>query len=136
MRPPDQPHGVCFIDPVSIAALADVGATIFGSTAATGAAAATAGAADAAATAGGASLLGGLGTAAASAGAGLGAAALLNKGQSPNVSIAAPSIPAPPPPTNSPQARSNTPSGSQPTFLGAAATPQPTQSGQKSLLGQ
>ena len=83
MRKPDQPHGLCFISPITDA----IGA-----------------------------LMGG-GTAAAPA-----------------------TSPTPPPtdlaqPVQQPQGASPSPKPQAPTFLGSAAVPQPTQSGQKTLLG-
>lgn len=97
MKPIDEPHGLCHIDPVSIGTLA-------------------------------VSLLGGLG-----AGAATGA---FSKPDTPAPPVAPPATIAQP--VNQP---TGVPGGGQqksqtPTFLGAAATPQPTQSGQKSLLGQ
>jgi hypothetical protein len=68
--------------------------------------------------------LGGLGAAAAGS-------SLIGGGSAPTP--AAP--PAPAPPAQSPQGSAKQTKPQQPTFIGAAATP-PTQSGQKTLLGQ
>lgn len=67
------------------------------------------------------------------AGGGAAAATGALGGSAPTPQVPAPA--APPPPAQSPQTKTTTPAGNQPTFIGAAATP-PTQSGQKTLLGQ
>lgn len=46
-----------------------------------------------------------------------------------------PTVPVQAPPQQAPTGSPKSPTGNQPTFIGAAATP-PVQSGQKSLLGQ
>ena len=98
MKPLDQPHGQCSLDPISLTGLA-LGA------------------------------LAGGGTALASGALGGGGGA-----QTP----AAPAAPAATlaQPVNQPTGQKPTPKSQAPSFLGAAATPQPTQSGQKTLLGQ
>lgn len=67
------------------------------------------------------------------AGGGLAASSALSSGSS--APAPTPTAPAQAAPQQTPQAKTNTPTGNQPTFIGAAATP-PVQSGQKSLLGQ
>ena len=94
MRPIDQPHGQCNVDPITLAGLA----------------------------------LGGL--------AGGGAAALAGGGaQAPAAPVAPPTQQQAAPPQSQPTGSKPSPKPQQSTFLGAAATP-PTQSGQKTLLGQ
>ena len=95
MKPLDQPHGQCSLDPISLTGLA-LGAL-----------------------AGGGPAL--------AAGAGGGA-------QTP----ATPAAPAATlaQPVNQPTGAKPTPKSQAPSFLGAAAAPQPTQSGSKTLLGQ
>ena len=95
MKPHDQPHGQCSLDPISLTGLA-LGALAGGGTAL-------------------------------AAGAGGGA-------QTP----ATPAAPAATlaQPVNQPTGAKPTPKSQAPSFLGAAAAPQPTQSGSKTLLGQ
>ena len=95
MKPNDQPHGQCSLDPISLTGLA-LGALAGGGTAL-------------------------------AAGAGGGA-------QTP----ATPAAPAATlaQPVNQPTGAKPTPKSQAPSFLGAAAAPQPTQSGSKTLLGQ
>ncbi len=101
MKPHDEPHGLCSVDPITLTGLA-IGA------------------------------LGGLGAGAASGAIG---------GGSSGAAAAAPAAPsaapaaAPAPPAQAPLGNKNAPKPQQQSFIGAAATP-PTQSGQKSLLGQ
>ena len=98
MKPHDQPHGQCSLDPISLTGLA-LGA------------------------------LAGGGTALASGALGGGGGA-----QTP----AAPAAPAATmaQPVNQPTGAKPTPKSQAPSFLGAAAAPQPTQLGSKTLLGQ
>jgi hypothetical protein len=69
-------------------------------------------------------------SAAGSLGGAAAAGAFSSKGSAPT-----PTIPQAAPPQQNPTGKATTPTGNQPTFIGAAATP-PVQSGQKSLLGQ
>jgi hypothetical protein len=133
-----------FIDPISIAGLVTAGSALFGGAAEAGAGAAAlgAGAAGAAGGAAGAGLgLGGLGATAAGVagglGAGLAAESLLNKNASATGTAPNPTLPPPTvvQPVNQPAGRRPVAQSNTPTFLGANPIP-PTQSGQKSLLGQ
>ncbi len=67
--------------------------------------------------------------------AGGGIAASQSLTAKPQAAAAPVAPPTPPPPQQQAQAKPVSTQGSQPTFLGGAATP-PVQSGQKSLLGQ
>ncbi len=69
-------------------------------------------------------------------GLGAGAATGAFGGSGSATAMAPPQQPAAPPPQQQPQVTKPLPQTQSSTFLGAAATPQPTQSGQKSLLGQ
>ena len=97
MKPHDQPHGQCSLDPISLTGLA-LGA------------------------------LAGGGTALASGALGGGGAQTPTAPAAPAATLAQP--------VNQPTGAKPTPKSQAPSFLGAAAAPQPTQSGQKTLLGQ
>ena len=98
MKPIDEPHGHCSVDPISLTGLA-LGALAGGGTA-------------------------------------LGASALAGGGtQTPAAAPAAPPTTVAQP-VNQPTGQAPAPKSQTPTFLSAAATPAPVQSGQKSLLGQ
>jgi hypothetical protein len=88
MRPHDEPHGLCSIDPIS-------------------------------------AVLGGI------------IPALIGGGGDKSTTTSAPApAPSTPPPQQQPVGSKMQTKSQAPTFLGASATPQPTQSSQKTLLGQ
>ena len=99
MKPHDQPHGQCSLDPISLTGLA-LGALAGGGTA----------------------------LASGALGGGGGGAQTPATPAAPAATLAQP--------VNQPTGAKPTPKSQAPSFLGAAAAPQPTQSGSKTLLGQ